>query len=120
MKKFICALTCVLLVIGLFRVILGVYAQTGNFIPTYNDLLNRFNVMPDLPQMFYEDFLKVKNTFDSMTEGFSNIDSLGAFFTAIGQFFAMIWNVVVCLADSILIPIKWLLWAMGTLFGFSA
>lgn len=120
MKRFITMLCCVLIVIGIFRVALGSYQNSGNFVPTYEDLINRFELMPDIPSMFYLDFLQVKNTFDSMTNSFTTINSLSSFFVAIGNFFKLIWDTAFLLADTILIPIKWLIWLMGTLFGYSA
>lgn len=120
MKRFLTTLTLVLLVIGLIRVAIGSYASTGDFVPSYETLLNQFNSMPDVPSQLTADFNAINDAFNTMTNGFSTINSLGSFFVAIGNFFSLTWTIITLVVDSVLIPIQYLLWVFQTLFGFTA
>lgn len=120
MKKFLTTLTLVLLTIGLIRVVVGAYASTGEFVPSYETLLNQFNSMPDVPAQLTADFTAINTAFNTMTNGFSTINSFGSFFLAIGNFFSLTWTILTLVADSVLIPVQYLLWVFQTLFGFSA
>lgn len=105
------------MILGLMRVAFGVYASTGKFVPTLNDLQNAFAVMPDVPTQFANDFLDIQNAFNTFTYGFTQINSLGSFFTAIGNVFKLLWTATTLIIDTLLIPIKWLIWVFTDLFG---
>lgn len=116
MKRFLCIITMFLLVVGLIRVATGIYGTYGQFVPSYETLMSDFAVMPDVPGALIKDFNDINTAFTTMTNGFSEIKDLVSFFVAMGNFFALTWQILVLVSDSILIPIQWLIWCFSTLF----
>lgn len=119
MKKFICVVCMFLIIVGILRVAFGTYASTGQFIPSYDQLIEDFGKMPDVPQMFANDFATINLSFNTLTNNFTKINDLISFFIAIGNFFQLIWQVIVLVVDTLLIPINWLMWLFSTLFGLN-
>lgn len=106
------------IILGFMRVAFGVYEETGKFVPSLLDLQNAFATMPNIPQLFAEDFKEVENAFNTFTNGFTQITNISTFFIAMGNIFSLAWTAIELVIDSILIPVRFILWALGDLFGF--